>query len=104
MSLSEKEIREIITPLLLSGAKMLDKHCPRCGAPMFEMNGRVFCPVCEYRKKQEHGVDIEKSLEEKLKELASNLPNNLDELEKHLNVMEKIINLLEKYKKLKLEG
>ncbi len=102
MGLSEKEIREVITPLLLSGAKMLDKHCPKCGAPMFDLNGRVFCPVCEYRKKQGKANvgDIERILEEKLKELADDLPNDLNELEKHLSVMEKIITLLERYKKL----
>ena len=102
MALTQEEIRKIITPLLLSGAKMLDRHCLRCGSPMFELNGRVFCPVCEYREKQKKTEtgDVEKILKEKLNELASSLPEEIDELEKHLRVMEKIIELLERYKKL----
>lgn len=102
MVLTQEEIRKIITPLLLSGAKMLDRHCPKCGSPLFELNGRVFCPVCEYRGKQRKAEmrGVEEILNEKLKELANALPEDIDELEKYLNVMEKIINLLEKYKKL----
>ncbi|GAB6102345.1 Sjogren's syndrome/scleroderma autoantigen 1 family protein [Thermococcus atlanticus] len=105
MVLTQEEIRQIITPLLLSGAKMLDRHCPKCGSPLFELNGRVFCPICEYRGRERKAEmaevkDVEEILNEKLKELARALPEDIDELEKYLNVMEKIINLLEKYKKL----
>ncbi|USS41753.1 hypothetical protein NF865_00555 [Thermococcus aggregans] len=102
MALSDREIREIITPLLLSGAKMLDKHCPKCGSPLFELNGRVFCPICEHRKKEESTElkSIEESLLEKLKVLANNLPDDIDELKKHLEVMKMIVELLEKYKKM----
>jgi len=49
---SDEEIREVIMPLLMSGAKMLDRHCPKCGSPLFEKDGRVFCPVCEHRKRE----------------------------------------------------
>ena len=103
MPLSDEEIRNIIAPLLLSGAKMLDKHCPKCGSPLFELNGKVFCPVCEHRKKQEMAElkSIEQILMEKLKILANNLPDDIEKLEKHLNVMERIIEVLERYKKLK---
>ncbi|MEO2151080.1 MAG: Sjogren's syndrome/scleroderma autoantigen 1 family protein, partial [Thermococcus sp.] len=48
MSISDEEIRKIIMPLMLSGAKMLDRHCPKCGSPLFEKDGKVFCPVCEH--------------------------------------------------------
>ncbi len=32
--------------LLYKGAKMLSKHCPECGLPLFEKDGRVFCSNC----------------------------------------------------------
>ncbi len=99
---SEWEIKNIIMPLMLSGAKMLDKHCSKCGSPLFEKDGRVFCPVCEYRSKQrgEEIKSIENALRTKLETLAASLPDDIDLLEKHLRVMELIINLLERYKKL----
>ena len=105
MALSDEEIRKIITPLLLSGAKMLDKHCPKCGSPLFELNGKVFCPVCEHREKQKKAElkGIEQILMEKLKILANNLPDDIEKLETHLKVMEKIIDILERYKKLEGE-
>ena len=95
-------MRNIIMPLMLSGAKMLDRHCPKCGSPLFEKDGRVFCPVCEHRKKtQRAGMKgVGERLREKLSELANSLPEDIDELEKHLRAMEKIIELLERYKKL----
>jgi len=101
-TISDEEIRKIIMPLMLSGAKMLDKHCPKCGSPLFEKDGRVFCPVCEYRKKQMAGEmkGVEERLMEKLTQLANSMPDDLDELEKHLRVMGLIIDLLERYKRL----
>ncbi|WP_297066639.1 Sjogren's syndrome/scleroderma autoantigen 1 family protein [Thermococcus sp.] len=102
MSISDEEIRKIIMPLMLSGAKMLDKHCPKCGSPLFEKDGKVFCPVCEHRKRQKAGKmkSVEERLMRKLTELANSLPDDINELEKHLRVMELIINLLERYKNL----
>ncbi|ANF23058.1 Sjogren's syndrome/scleroderma autoantigen 1 family protein [Thermococcus piezophilus] len=99
---TEEEIRTVLMPLMLSGAKMLDKHCPRCGSPLFEKDGRVFCPICEHRARQRKAKmkGIAERLMEKLTELANSLPEDLTELEKHLSVMEKIIGLLERYKKL----
>ncbi|WP_297550014.1 Sjogren's syndrome/scleroderma autoantigen 1 family protein [Thermococcus sp.] len=102
MSISDEEIRKIIMPLMLSGAKMLDRHCPKCGSPLFEKDGKVFCPVCEHRKRQKANEmkGVEERLMEKLTELANSLPDDINELEKHLRVMELIINLLERYKQL----
>ncbi len=99
---TEWEMRNIIMPLMLSGAKMLDRHCPKCGSPLFEKDGRVFCPVCEHRAKQRKAEmkGVEEKLTEKLNELANSLPDDIDELEKHLRAMEKIIELLERYRKL----
>jgi UPF0148 protein len=103
---TDEEIRNVIMPLMLSGAKMLDRHCPVCGSPLFEKDGRVFCPVCEYRAKKkresiaEGSVDVEAALRAKLVELASSLPSDVDALEKHLSAMEKIIELILKYRAL----
>ncbi|NJD99152.1 hypothetical protein E3E26_05065 [Thermococcus sp. LS1] len=99
---TEEEMRTVLMPLMLSGAKMLDRHCPKCGSPLFEKDGRVFCPICEHRAKQRKAEmeGIEERLMEKLNELANSMPEDLAELEKHLRVMEKIIELLERYRKL----
>ncbi|ASJ11337.1 hypothetical protein A3L12_06335 [Thermococcus sp. P6] len=98
-------MRTVIMPLMLSGAKMLDRHCPVCGSPLFEKNGRVFCPVCEHRKNMEKASrkGVEERLIEKLEDLANSLPEDLEELEKHLKVMERIVELLERYRKLEGE-
>ena len=103
---TDEEIRNVIMPLMLSGARMLDRHCPVCGSPLFEKDGKVFCPVCEYRAKKKResaaagNVDVEAALREKLAELVSTLPGDVDALEKHLSAMEKIIELIWKYRRL----
>lgn len=102
MALTNEEIRKVITPLLLSGAKMLDKHCPKCGAPLFEKDGRVFCPVCEHRASQRKRElrGVEEALMAKLTELVNSLPEDMEELEKTLGVIERLIGIIERYKKL----
>jgi UPF0148 protein len=103
---TDEEIRNVIMPLMLSGARMLDRHCPKCGSPLFEKDGRVFCPVCEYRERKKKAEmkneikGVEERLREKLTQLANSLPDDIDELEKHLRAMEKIMDLLERYRKL----
>ncbi|MDV3103214.1 Sjogren's syndrome/scleroderma autoantigen 1 family protein [Thermococcus waiotapuensis] len=99
---TEEEIKNVIMPLMLSGAKMLDRHCPKCGSPLFEKDGRVFCPVCEYRAKKQMGEvdDVKGILMKKLVEIANSLPGDPEEMEKHLRVMERIIDVLRKYKEL----
>ena len=58
--LSEEEIKNMAN-LLLSGAKMLPKHCPACGSPLFEYRGKIFCPRCEsFKKKKELRIDEKK--------------------------------------------
>ncbi|MDR0438887.1 MAG: hypothetical protein LBH02_01540 [Methanocalculaceae archaeon] len=37
---------DIMAEYLLSGAKMLADLCPKCGAPMFEVNGKRICVIC----------------------------------------------------------
>lgn len=45
MKESDKELKDMAA-LLLAGAKMLSKHCPKCRGPLFEFRGNVFCPRC----------------------------------------------------------
>lgn len=33
--------------LLRKGAKMLSLYCPECHFPIFEAEGKIFCPNCE---------------------------------------------------------
>lgn len=102
MTLTNEEIRKVITPLLLSGAKMLDKHCPKCGSPLFEKDGKTFCPICEHRagQKREELRGVEEALMLKLTELVNALPDDIEELEKTLGVIERLIGIIERYKKL----
>ncbi len=43
--ISEKGIASA-AELLYKGAKMLAHSCPECKMPLFEKDGRVFCPSC----------------------------------------------------------
>lgn len=43
--ISEKEI-ESAAELLYKGAKMLACNCSECKMPLFEKDGKVFCPSC----------------------------------------------------------
>ncbi len=43
--------------LLLSKAKMLEIHCPTCKIPLFEKDGKIFCPSCNYVFNQETKVE-----------------------------------------------
>ncbi len=68
---------EKITKLLLSGAKMTDKHCKKCSYPLFEKDGKIFCINCPTKTKE----DI---INEKLEFLYRELKNSQDveEIEK----------------------
>jgi len=43
--ISDKEI-STAAELLYKGAKMLSYGCPECKLPLFEKDGKVFCPSC----------------------------------------------------------
>ncbi len=82
----EEDKIKSMTRLLLSGAKMLDKHCGKCGSPLFEKNNKIICPVCGELEKGEENI-----LKEKRKELLSLL-----EKEKDLKKIIKILEAIEK--------
>jgi uncharacterized Zn finger protein (UPF0148 family) len=43
----DRERTERLSDLLLKGATMTDIHCPECGDPIFQHEGRQFCPSCQ---------------------------------------------------------
>ncbi|XVH32828.1 Sjogren's syndrome/scleroderma autoantigen 1 family protein [Haloferacaceae archaeon DSL9] len=53
-----------MSELLLKGATMTNKHCDRCGDPIFRFNGESFCPTCranERAERAERPVDTEQT-------------------------------------------
>ncbi|MFD1646785.1 Sjogren's syndrome/scleroderma autoantigen 1 family protein [Haloarchaeobius litoreus] len=45
----EREQTRRMSELLLKGATMTNRHCDRCGDPIFRQNGQEFCPSCQGR-------------------------------------------------------
>lgn len=43
---AKREQTQRMSELLLQGATMTNKHCDRCGDPLFRHNGEEFCPTC----------------------------------------------------------
>ncbi|WP_435348452.1 Sjogren's syndrome/scleroderma autoantigen 1 family protein [Haloarchaeobius sp. HRN-SO-5] len=43
----ERESTRRMSELLLKGATMTNKHCNRCGDPIFRYDGQEFCPTCQ---------------------------------------------------------
>jgi UPF0148 protein len=78
----EEEAIKIVSAELLKGAKMLPTHCPKCGYPLFEKDGKVYCPICEKLKNEDTSeekdteksdLDINEILTEKINYLAEKL-------------------------------
>jgi uncharacterized Zn finger protein (UPF0148 family) len=62
MGLSDKELEQI-SKALERGGKMLAQHCEHCQAPLFKLQDKVVCPVCEYRK-AESSAELSKGVRE----------------------------------------
>ncbi|MBP2252040.1 uncharacterized Zn finger protein (UPF0148 family) [Halarchaeum solikamskense] len=45
-----------MSELLLQGATMTNKHCDRCGNPLFRHEGREFCPTCQAEGEPDAGA------------------------------------------------
>lgn len=68
---------------------MLSKHCEKCGYPLLEKNGRIYCVVCESISKKSTNKDI------KLKKYDNiELSNNMNRI-----INNKIIYLIDKLEK-----
>jgi len=106
------EVIQIMSNLLLKGAKMLGKSCTKCGTPLFEYKGQTFCPKCDVYDKQseqksqqeekERVTTIITEKEEKvgLKELyigiEKDILNNLKKILEDLSLDDGIQNVKEK--------
>ncbi|TDA25495.1 MAG: hypothetical protein DSO01_07390 [Archaeoglobi archaeon] len=64
--------------LLRKGAKMLSYYCPECHFPLFESEGRIFCPNCEKEVIIEKETEKEEKKEEVKEETRSNLLNAME--------------------------
>ena len=53
------EIKDM-AEILLKGGKMLNRSCPQCNAPLFQYQGRTFCPRCGWEaEKRKASVEKE---------------------------------------------
>ncbi len=43
----DREATQRMSDLLLQGATMTNRHCDRCGDPVFRYDGQEFCPSCQ---------------------------------------------------------
>ncbi len=113
--------------LLYKGAKMLAYSCPDCKMPLFEMDGKVFCPSCgreviiesenetsevqtesetvhdeKVLKKAKPAVDFE--LSEKIERAISKVcdmiaeSRSVEEIKVLSESLEKLVDVLKKYK------
>ena len=84
--MEDDEIIKMLSEELLKGAKMLSNYCPKCGYPLLEKDGKIYCPVCNlknktiYRREESKkpedkkiDLDIEEILDEKIIYLAKKL-------------------------------
>ncbi len=81
----EEEKVKKIAEALIAGGRMLSIHCASCFSPLFEQQGRIFCPLCGEKQTSE----TEKVLREKLRSLLSQLERETDH-EKMLRLLEEI--------------
>jgi UPF0148 protein len=91
---------------LFSGARMLSVHCAECKGPLFEKEGRVFCPVCgerQERGKEAPEAGLEETLRRKLGELRARLEREEDH-ERTMKILKEIDALVEVLRKLEGKG
>lgn len=50
--------------LLYKGAKMLAYNCPECKVPLFEKDGKIFCPSCNREAIDYEEKEIKKEVKE----------------------------------------
>jgi len=98
-----------MTEMLLGGGKMLSVHCGTCKGPLFELKGKVVCPVCgekteavkaEAEPKAVPAEKVEGILHAKLNALATQLEKETDHV-KTLELLDRIKSVLEVLEKLK---
>lgn len=95
---SEKELSKAVEALF-SGARMLSIHCGECRGPLFEKDGKVFCPSCGEKEKKKPESDLKETLKKKLEELKSRLETEKDH-DQMMKILKEIEALVEVLKKL----
>ncbi|MCD6484635.1 MAG: hypothetical protein J7L47_05925 [Candidatus Odinarchaeota archaeon] len=107
------EVIQIMSKLLLKGAKMLGKSCTKCGTPLFEYKGQTFCPKCDiYDKQREQesqqenkesvatiirvGKEKKANLKELYIDIEKEILNNLRKIIENISLAEEIQNVKEK--------
>ncbi|MEW6592502.1 MAG: Sjogren's syndrome/scleroderma autoantigen 1 family protein [Candidatus Hadarchaeota archaeon] len=105
----EEERLSKITEMLLSGGKMLGVHCGKCMSPLFDVRGRVLCPVCKAEARPQApnaGVEtqplkkVEAALNAKLDSLSEQLARETDHA-KVAAILDSIKSTLEAIERLK---
>ncbi|MFN3383631.1 MAG: Sjogren's syndrome/scleroderma autoantigen 1 family protein [Archaeoglobaceae archaeon] len=74
--------------LLRKGAKMLSLYCPECNFPLFESEGKTFCPNCRRE------VIIEVGKEEKVQKEEKEIVLESDTLESLEKAIVKVCELI----------
>lgn len=55
--MDDEKMLKKMAELLLSKATMLQYHCAECKLPLFEKEGKIFCPRCgEFRAEKERAA------------------------------------------------
>ncbi|WP_342590599.1 Sjogren's syndrome/scleroderma autoantigen 1 family protein [Methanococcus voltae] len=98
-----------ISKELLSGAKMLSKHCKTCNFPLFQKNGIEYCPNCkddtsdivsknELNSLNLKNVNHNKVIEDKISFLCNLLEKetDLDKIYKISNLISELLELSQK--------
>ncbi|XRP96339.1 Sjogren's syndrome/scleroderma autoantigen 1 family protein [Methanocaldococcus sp. 16A] len=90
-----EKLLKLISNEILKGAKMLSKHCPKCGYPLLEKDGKIYCVICEKLRNEEKVEEIKKSekVEEKTYLNGEIKENNINNI-----ISEKINYLADKLK------
>jgi UPF0148 protein len=90
---------------LFSGARMLSLHCAECRGPLFEKEGRVFCPVCGEKGGGEKAPEagLGETLRKKLGELRARLEKE-ENHEEMMKILKEIDALVEVLRKLETKG
>ncbi|XRO75766.1 Sjogren's syndrome/scleroderma autoantigen 1 family protein [Methanocaldococcus sp. 28A] len=85
---------KLISNEILRGAKMLSKHCPKCGYPLLEKDGKIYCVICEKLRNEE----VEET--KKSEKIEENTYLKIEINENNINkiISEKINYLLNKLK------
>jgi UPF0148 protein len=98
--MSEGSLKEM-AELLRKGAIMLSETCPKCGTPLFKLDGgTIICPMCQQTIKivssdiDEQDITQQQSLEDTLRNKITYIQNQLEDEVNPLKIRELINTLI----------